>query len=73
VSENSVLEIREIGREVCYLADGSTTSSLKITIDDRFGDDKRAIEDNRVLVTDKTLAVPLRTKDLRAQIDKGIK
>ena len=73
VSENGDPEIGEIGREVYYPADSSTTSSLKITMDDLFGDDKTAIEDNIVSVGDKTSAVPLPTKDLRAQIDKGIK
>jgi hypothetical protein len=66
VSENGDREIKPIGCEVYYPADSSsTTSSLKITMDDLFGDDKTAIED-------KTLAVPLPTKDLRAKIDQGI-
>jgi hypothetical protein len=75
VSENGNLEIREIGREVYYPADSSqisSTSSLKITTYDLFGHDKTAIEDNTVSIGDKTVAVPLPIKDLRARIDRGI-
>ena len=42
-------------------------------MDDLFGDNKTAMEDNIVPVGDKTVAVPLPIKDLRAQIDNGIK
>jgi hypothetical protein len=58
----SVSEIGEIGREVYYSADSSATSSLNITADDLFGDGKTGIGD-------KTTAVSLPIKDLRARID----
>jgi hypothetical protein len=68
VLDTGDLEIGEIGREVYYPADSSqssTMSSLNITTDDLFGDGKTGIGD-------KTTAVPLPTKDLRARIDQGI-
>jgi hypothetical protein len=65
VSDTGDLEIGEIGREVYYPADSSATSSLNITADDLFGDGKTGIGD-------KTTAVSLPIKDLRARIDQGI-
>jgi hypothetical protein len=66
MSKNGYRKIRPIGSEVYYAADGSSTmSSLKITMDDLFGDD------NVVPVSDTT-AVPLPAGDLRAEIDNGI-
>jgi hypothetical protein len=67
--------MREIGREDYYPTDSSQSSSaattLNITANDLFGDDKTAIEDN-VPICDKTAAAHLPTKDLRVQIDQGI-
>jgi len=66
VLENGDSEIKLIRCKVYYLANSSsTTSSLKITMDDLFGDDKTAIKD-------KTTAVPFPTKDLIAKIDEAI-
>jgi hypothetical protein len=63
VSENGDRKIRLIESEVYYPADGSsTTSSLKITMDDLFGNYN---------VSDTT-AIPLPAEDLRAEIDNGI-
>jgi hypothetical protein len=74
VSENGDRKIKRLGREVYYPADGSSnTPSLKITMDDLFGDDKTTIQDNIVSIGNKTAAVPFPIEDLRAQIDKGIK
>jgi hypothetical protein len=70
--ESGNLETREIGREVYYPANSSATSSLKITTNDLFGDDKTAIEDNIVPISDKTVVVPLPIEDLRVKIDEGI-